>query len=439
MGYFSIFWALFIVGLTWLVYKIVQPFVRGKKNRIIWLVAIISLCVYSAIGIAYSTISKEYIFTYVIYAFVMGVTFAIFSSIQFSTNNGRIYARLRDRTEEWSKDSRDPFWDSDFAKKAFIALFILYFILRFGSLIYPVNKLSEIGLVYDSVNNLKNISGENASILNSIAAYVKPFAYIGLFYRFNKVRYVAVFLGIDLLITLMYSGYLSRSFIICALFIALMLYFNNDISDDYISLSKKRRRIVTTLGLLGPIVIYMMIYLMTIRISSNQEWTVMSFFSSEIDYPKHYDYIFSAAGTFMEGKDMIYHILDSFIPIVPTPSYTANLNVLFSERVTGIDMDLSWFSVLLPSQLGEAVLIFGKNLFWIHAILIGIMMSGITLIIGDNKKMVILYYYFLTCIMKTARGGYVELSSTVVFNIVIIWIVLYILRILQSCFRAKGR
>ena len=95
-----------------------------------------------------------------------------------------------------------------------------------------------------------------------------------------------------------------------------------------------------------------MIYLMTIRTTGNTDWTVMSFFSSEIDYPKHYDTISHLVGTFMTPKDMLLHILDSFVPVIPTPEYTANLNVLFSEKITGVSMDLSWFSVLLPSIMG---------------------------------------------------------------------------------------
>ena len=116
---------------------------------------------------------------------------------------------------------------------------------------------------------------------------------------------------------------------------------------------------------------------MTIRASGNTEWTVMSFFSSEIDYPKHYDAISQLVGTIMTPKDMVLHILDSFVPIFSTPGYTANLNVLFSEKITGVRMDLSWFSVLLPSIMGEAKLIFGNALFSIHAIIIAFMAVNI--------------------------------------------------------------
>ena len=177
-----------------------------------------------------------------------------------------------------------------------------------------------------------------------------------------------------------------------------------------------------------------MIYLMTIRTTGNAEWTVMSFFSSEIDYPKHYDTIGHLVGTFMTPKDMLLHILDSFVPVIPTPGYTANLNVVFSEKITGVSMNLSWFSVLLPSIMGEAKLIFGNILFPFHAIIIAFMASIITRIVGDNKKMIILFYYYITCVMKAARGGYAELSSTVMFNVIVVAVFIAAMKMIYSSF-----
>ncbi|GEM_PF-5008334 len=431
MGTFSTLWALVIVAITVFVYQIIKPLVRGKKNKLVWLVSIISVCVYSGIGIAYSSIDKGYIIDFFVYILVLGISFALFSAVHFFTVDRHPYACLRPDVIE-TKD--EEFWDSDFAQKVFTSIFVLYFLFRFASLVYPVNKLSSLSITYNAVNNLKNISGENTTIFISLASYIKPLAYIGMFYALKKARYVAAFLGLDLLITLLYSGYLSRSYIICVLFIALMLYFNNDLSNTFISLSQKKQRIMMSLGILGPAVIYMMIYLMTIRTTGNTDWTVMSFFSSEIDYPKHYDTISHLVGTFMTPKDMLLHILDSFVPVIPTPEYTANLNVLFSEKITGVSMDLSWFSVLLPSIMGEAKLIFGNILFPIHAIIIAFMASIITRIVGDNKKMIILFYYYLTCVMKAARGGYAELSSTVMFNVIVMTVFIAAMKMIYSSF-----
>lgn len=426
MGTFSVLWALVIVAITVFVYKIIRQFVYGKKNKLVWLVSIVSVCVYSGIGIAYSAIDKKYIVDFFIYILVLGISFAAFSAVHFFTMNGHPYACTRPEVIE-TKDKE--FWNSDFAQKAFTSFLILYFLFRFASLVYPVNKLSSLSITYNAINNLKNISGANSSIFISLAAYIKPLAYIGMFYALKKVRSVAALLGLDLLITLLYSGYLTRNLIICALFIVLLLYFNNDLSDSFISLSKKKKRIVITISILGPIVLYMMIYLMNIRTTGRDSWTIMSFFSSEIDYPKYYATIQVMGGQLMTPKDMFLHILDSFVLFIPTPSYTANLNVIFSERVSGVKMTMSWFSVLLPSIMGEAELIFGRAFLWIHAIIIGFMMSIIGRLIGDNQKKIILFYYYLTCVMKTARAGYAELSSTVMFNVIIMVLLVGILKL----------
>lgn len=436
MGEFSCLWALLIVVITICIYKIIKPLINGKKNRLVWLVLAISICVYSGIGIAYSNVKKVNIFYYIIYLTILGFSFSVFCYLHFYSVGHHPYACKR---PEEIETSDEDFWNADFTSKVFIFVFFVYFLFRFASLIYPENKLSSLSLTYDAVNNLKNISGENTTIFVSLAAYTRPFAYIGMYYAFKRVRYVAIFLFADIFITLLYSGYLSRSYIICVLFIVLMLYFNNDLSDDFLSLNTRRRRIVLTLGILTPIVIYIMIFLMTIRTTGNTHWTVLSFFSSEIDYPKYYDSLKPLEGTIISPKDMLLHILDSFVPIIPTPKYTGNFNVLFSERISGVSMKLSWFNVFLPSILGEARIIFGDSLFWIHAIIIAFMSSMITRIVGDNQKKIILYYYFLTCVMKAARAGYAEISSTIMFDIIIIDFFIWLLKAFYYSAVVRGR
>lgn len=420
MGEFSLFWALFIIAIMVCIYKLVALFINSKKNKIIWLVAVISICFYSGIGIAYSTISKKYIGELALYLIVLGISFAFFTKYDLRIDNHSLYACKNQGYYELSQDKRE-FWNSDFASRLFITVLICYFILRIGSLIYPVNKLSSLTLSYSTSSD-----GENNSILNSLASYIKPMAYVGYVFAFKKVRYVAIFLFFDQFITLLATGYLSRHMIIEVFIICLLLYFNNDLSDAYISNSKKKRRIIITLIIVLPIVFYLMIYLMTIRTTGNDSWTIMSFVESEIDYPKHYDSINFLASQYMTAKDMLLHILDSFIPFIHTPGYTSNLNIWFSEQVSGVSSNLSWFSILLPSILGESKLIFGQYFFWAHAIIISFMMSMITRITKDNPKLIILYYYYLTCVMKAARAGYVEISRTVIFNIIVfslfIWI-----------------
>lgn len=431
MGEFSILWALVIVGITYVIYKAILPCINGKKNKIIWIVAIISTCVYSGIGIAYSTVSKGYIWQYVVYVFVLGVSLACFTRCDLVSERGHMF--IQKRPEKLSLTSKESlFWNAKWVANVFVVIFVIYFLLRCGSLVYPENKLTSFTITYNVVNNLKNINGENVNILNSMASYIKPMAYIGFVYAFKKVRYVAALLCLDLVITLVYAGYISRNLIICVLFIVLMLFFNNDLSSTYISMGRKKKRIIIVLAVATPVVLYMMIYLMSIRTSNQSEWTILSFLSSEINYPMHYAYIDEVSGTLMTSKDMILHILDSFVPFVPTPGYISNINVLFSEQISGVSSNTSWFSVILPGILGEAKLIFGNHLFWIHAVIVAFMMSMITRITKDNPKMIILYYYYLTCVMKASRAGYAELSSTVMFNIIILVICIGILRMIDS-------
>ena len=111
MGEFSVLWALGLIAITIAVYKVIVPFISGKRNKMLWLVAIIAVCIYSGIGISYSVISKSYIVEYFIYIVVMGISLAIFTKYRIVRSNGHLCIWKREEIIRMT-NSEKIFWDS---------------------------------------------------------------------------------------------------------------------------------------------------------------------------------------------------------------------------------------------------------------------------------------------------------------------------------------
>lgn len=432
MNRFLFSWLIIIAILTSVLYHTFKGLLKTKRQKVPLLCIFISTFIYSGIGICYEKVNKVYLIYYIIFLASIAITYTF-----LVTNNTRILLNTNRKYKFRCIDDVN-FWSSKNTKIIFKYVVCLYVGLRILSLIYPVNRLSNFSLAFNSENNLANLNGTNASFIGVISTWIQPLYLIGLYYVCTKVKQVAFFLGLDQLVTLITTGYLSRYRIIVIIIICLFLFFNDDLNDKYISLSKKRKRIVFSLLILMPIVIYVMLTMMELRISGSATFTISDLITSEIGYPLQYDKIFCMA-PISTASDFFLQLLDSFVPIIPTPIYHMDLNVDFSIRYLGYGLDVSWFSVMLPSVLGESVLIFGKYLFWIHGIVIGCLCALIYKVVRENKCVVILFYHYLTCILTTGRAGYEQLSQSILLNYVFLVGGIYIIRRISYRFKYRRR
>jgi hypothetical protein len=432
MGHFSIFWFVIIFAISCLIFGMVYAFLKEKKQKIVWAFACLSIFVYSGIGISYLNVDKSNIFYYVVFLTVLGLSFSLFS-------NQKIKITIRKQQFGYSDIIKDErFWNSKITKSIFSFVVILYILFRFLSMLYPVNHLSNISFEYDAINNLKNLTGENTSIFKSIAEYIKPLYYIGLVYLVKKVRYIACFLSFDVAVTLFSNSYFSRHEIIVIAIICLLLYFNGDLNSNYLTKSKKRKRIVSASLVLIPVLLYVMIALMETRSVSGESYNLIKLIESEINYPRHY-FTIHQISPLVSGEDYFLHLLDSFIPLIPTPSYSMSLNISFSTYILGYGVEYSWFYILLPGIVGESILIFGELFFWVHAVILAFILSLIFRITQKNRYLIILFYYYVACVMKSARAGYEELSLTVLRNYIFTLILLVIIRFISNSLRYRQR
>lgn len=413
MDRISLEWAGIITLVTAVLFVLFWCQLNRGRQRTVWLAAVASVYVYSGIGIALKDVDKKNALYYFIYIFVMGAFYILFVRFRFKSRSD--FAAKMDRVLD--------VWDRENAKKIFIALVVMCLLLRTASLIYPVNHLTHFGLTYDSANNINNLTGRYSTVITLLTEILGPFFYIGICYLTNKTRNVALILTYDLLITLLYSGYFSRHELVTVVWITILHYINRGSASLHRAAAKKRRRAIVSLAVVFPILFYFMIVLMESRIASHTKYSFSDFIIGEIDYPKYYQRIHQMA-PMVATRDFFLQLLDSFVPLIPTPKYNIDVNVMFSEQVLGVGMYSPYFFVVLPSALGEAFLVFGNTHYWMHAAVIALMLSMIYKLTREVRQLSILWYYYVACVLKFGRAGYEQLSQSVWLNFVVVNVVI---------------
>ena len=417
----SLFWAMFITIITIIPAIMMYNLLKTTRKKALLLVMVISIYIYSGIGIAYAGVDKNNIIYYFIFLSVFCISYTFLVEFDKKIRIGSVVigkSRCIDDVE---------FWKSKFAYKTFVALMYLYIVIRLISLLYPVNHLANFSFTYNSINNISNLTGANTTFLDTIANMLMPFFYIGLMLICKKVRQVFVFLTFDVVITWLKTGYLTRHILVTVVIICLLLYFNGDLNNKYISLTKRWRRIITAVLIIVPIMMWVMLTLMEKRLTNGTDFTISEFFYTELSYPTQYAKIHNMS-PLVQIRDFFLQLLDSFVPVIPTPKYHMDLNVDFSISYGGYGIDVAWFSVLLPSILGEAFLIFGNYFYWIHAIIIALLIALIYKLVRENHCLTILWYYYLVCALKTGRAGYEQLSQSILLNFIIVYMMIHLLR-----------
>lgn len=412
---FSIIWALIISLITLFLFLLFYLIIKNKKHLSLLFCFYCTFFVYSGIGISFNTVDKINIIYYMFFLIVLSIVYTIICK-----------TRIRTSSYQKSDYNKINYMESNLAKGFFTFFMCLYIALRLFSLVYPVNHLANLSLVYDSSNNIQNLLGENTSLIQTLASIIMPFFYIGMFYNFKKVRSIVFLLSIDSLIKLIITGYLSRHEIVSIVIICSFLYISGTLNKGYENLSKEKRRLFFTVITILPILAYVMVELMETRISSGTKYSIITMIEKEISFPKSYQKIVDMS-PLVNKKDYFLQLLDTFVPILPTPKHEMNLNVTYSKRMLGYGLSTPGFSIKLPSLLGESFLIFGNNLFWIHAIIIAIMMGMINKLTSD-KHLKILRLYYIVSILKCGRAGYEELSQTILLNFVVVAGAIFVIR-----------
>lgn len=393
------------------------PFVwvmrASLRAKIYFIPFIIFTFIYSGIGICWEDVNKSYFNYYSVYLLIVGATTYFICHIKKRNEvEADIYASNR----------------IDTLIERYGALFIyLYLFLSFIPLIYPSIRLGN--LISPPRNNLAELFNDTydkvdssvvITIVNFVKSFVLIFYYLSLYkYRKNISKFI-LFIFIPNYFSLA-NGYVSRSAVMCSLAITVIIFL--------IYYPQYRRRVMICVGLLAPILVYGLSVYTFYRQGIDEIDLSMSdaglmLLRQETAYPRHFDDILNTGG----------HLIGRYfewIANLPLPFKFANndydINGIFSETIAGIPRGEQGFNVLLPGVVGESLFIFGPYLYWIHALIYGIIIGSVYRLLHHKNEIVLLIYYSFVCAYTISRAGTISMYPFYFKHLLLYLILRYII------------
>lgn len=243
-------------------------------------------------------------------------------------------------------------------------------------------------------------------IVNQLRSITRPFFYL---YLYNiKDKHILFIISFILPIYCMTiaDGYLSRNNI--AVYFAFVILYLIDIN----LLSKKFALVISCAAL--PFVLALFYVLANVRLgngfvfSINSLWeNVSSIIETECGFPKNYDLCASLSSSISAVNYIIY----IFIVCIPSQFYslfgfsTPNLAYSFTEAFLGLTYGSNNYYIVLPSVLGEALMLFGDGFAWIYGFIYGACVTWFFRVLKSCSELRYLYLFFLLDFLRQFRGG----------------------------------
>jgi hypothetical protein len=73
--------------------------------------------------------------------------------------------------------------------------------------------------------------------------------------------------------------------------------------------------------------------------------------------------------------------------------------------ISGLDRDDPYYSIILPSIFGEALLVYGLFFSWVHAIVLALILSVLIKFYRRFSKLSFLTIYLIVHVISIGRGG----------------------------------
>lgn len=399
VGYLDIVILLTLLGLTIFIMICCSKLIKQKYLNAAIIVLLTTVFVYSGAGIAYSNVPNDFAYKYIIYIICLVSPFVLM---------GRKYSSNQ---KELSSLDKYIFNHYGLIKK----FAIIYLILLFIPLIYPDFKLFDIFIKFnvssseDHSAKLLYSSNIVIGIINAFANFFKPFFYIYLILLCtkNKSNKQAVVLFIVFfLFQYMKTLYLGRYQIL--VFLLQLLILSYCIKGYQLQITKKQ------LLFFGAIFVSLIPFLYAYTyfrlgitvddVSINTAATLL--ISSEIWYPTYYEHIVTDS-SFLSQTPLMFVLWIIFLPI---PSFlwpdkpTVESDV-FTQSITGMSYSDANYSSLLPSAMGEGLMFFGSNFYWVHALIVGWVFASLLRYLSQNKTLVFFTIQYIIMAFTYGRGG----------------------------------
>lgn len=390
---------------------------NNGRLKLMLILMLASVYIYSGYGISYVEVSNRYVIHYIILIICLVLPFCFYKNKPVSYES-----------DELSLLDEYILGHHVFIKRAAM----LYLICMFIPLVYPNFKLFDIfksgfsGLegFYDLRVEYK--SNALIGITDTLRIFVQPFfmAYLTIL-QLNEKKRKAVFLFCStVLMAYMRYSYLGRyQMVIYALLIYLLC---TSVKGFSVTIKMKQILLVAAAGFAA---IPLLVMFTSIRVGNSYEGSVVfsemlkMLIDTEAYYPIHYDHIVTS--TYLDSQTpatfilwLIFLPLPSFIwPGKPTLQSDA-----FTYSISGMHYGDVGYSSSLPSFMGESLMFFGENAYWIQGIIVGFVMVYIISTLSKHKTMTFFSIYLVVFVLTLGRGGASSYMSTLINGSVAVFI-----------------
>ena len=410
----------------------------ATEVKLMFIILTAGIFVYSGLGISQTSVNNIYTIHYFIFLIVLLFTIRlicsrrVFFTFGKSVYNSERRERLADRIEK----------SLDGMNKAIILFTVLFFVAHLFNMVYPTNRLF-------SMFNFSNFTSRgiharraehNSYVLlkltDTISTATLPFFFVYLYNCAIGIKRKKIFGFILCIFWIILEfgeyNYLSRYELVIYLGFIVMYFIVCKYKE--IKIDKK------TIAFIGVAVIILIPALVSFTdVRLGRSVTHLSFSESlsalledESNYPKYYDICIQNSGLVDPIQYLLWII---FLPI-PSALWSGKPVVQIAYSFTGLfystSVTASNYSNLLPSVLGESFLIFGQYLFWVEAIILGIVIGIYFNYFIQSKKLSLLTAYMLLMLATIGRGGSQSYISVIINGSIVLILWIYIAKIIRK-------
>jgi hypothetical protein len=357
------------------------------------------MLVYSGIGIAFDQVNNRYFINYIIFYLIFMITIILIFKLNHVSPTKKNTSILDISIDRFN-------WVYFFLSALFIMTFFIYLIfpeVRVSNLWNPPPP-SLIG-IFDKREML--YSNNILYVSNLLNLLLKPFFFLYLYklkkYKKNFKIIIWIFLWVYL--DYLSIGYIARNQMV-VYFIFFFFLFTLDI-DKGVQLKKKYLSMIMAVGIMS---IPFLISYESVRLGKgfydiSFSESIPLLLEKESYYPIYFNFI-EQITTIIKPLDYILWLICLPIPSLIMPNkFTLEINKSFTYFLNGTTTADSNFTISLPSVLGEAMLVFDSYFYWIHAIILGILIGYTCILTEKYKPLIILNLYFAVQVVTIGRGG----------------------------------
>lgn len=384
----------------------IQFYLREKNTnrKMMYIFITISFFIYSGVGMGYNEIDGSYIYQYSIFLFL------VLSALSFT-----LKLINKKKHQDSSTDNNDNWMDTIFLRyrKIYLILSIFFIMTLFINLIIPTVRINQLwnppraSLVDIFAQRQVHNANPLLNLADMLGALLMPFFFMYLYCLREKGKKIKIFIWVFFWVLLEYLkfGYLGRNeMAVYVIFIYLAFFTSSKKSGK----SMRKQLIIAICGMLLAVPFFLNYEAIRLGAASSSmsfREAFIQLFQNETYYPKFYSDILYYNWT-VNPMDYI-----SWLVCLPIPSAiwaskpSIDINAIFTAVITGKSIGQAGYSVVLPSLLGEAFVIWGMKFYWIHAVITGAILGAFFKFYEKYKIFSIIYIYYIVLLLIVGRGG----------------------------------